>query len=265
MLNDARDTQFATPSLIELDLAIMSRQGGRNYNEDACGHWNSDHQLCCVVADGAGGHGGGDIASKLAVQHMLQRCAHLPVSGPGRMHDMLRDTNRHIIAQRLAGSTQEHMHSTVVSLCIDLDAQTALWGHVGDSRLYVFRRGQLRTRTRDHSLVQSLLDAGMIQADQARTHAQRSELLSALGSDESDLLISVSPDPWQISPGDVFLLCTDGLWEYVEDDELERTLREARDPQDWLASLEALVLKNASHKASHDNFSALTVWARQAA
>lgn len=264
MLNDVRDTQFTMPSAIELDLAIMSRQGGRNYNEDACGHWNSDQQLCCVVADGAGGHGGGDIASKLAVQHMLQQCAVQPVSGPARLQQMLRDTNHHIISQRQAGSTREHMHSTVVSLCIDLDTQSALWGHVGDSRLYVFRRGQLRTRTRDHSLVQSLLDAGMIQPDQVRTHAQRSELLCALGSDDADLLTSVSPDPWLISPGDVFLLCTDGLWEYVEDRDLERTLQAARDPRDWLAMLEALVLKNAAHKVSHDNFSALTVWARQA-
>jgi serine/threonine protein phosphatase PrpC len=265
MSNDPQETQFVMPSLIELDLAIMSRQGGRSYNEDACGHWNSDHHLCCVVADGAGGHGGGDIASKLAVQYLLQRCAEQPVVGPARVHEMLQQANRYIISQRLAGSPQENMHSTVVSLFIDLDNQTALWGHVGDSRLYVFRRGQLRTQTRDHSLVQSLLDAGLIRADQMRSHEKRSELLCALGSDESDLHIGVSPDAWLIAPGDVFLLCTDGVWEYVDEDDLERTLRTAADPRDWLTTLEALVLKNALHKPRHDNFSALTVWANESA
>lgn len=263
MSNDFPQTEFVSPAHIELDLAILSRQGGRSYNEDACGHWNSDQQLCCVVADGAGGHGGGDRASKLAVQFLLHECARQPVNGPARIHDMLLQANRHIISQRQAGSVLENMHSTVVSLFIDLDNQTALWGHVGDSRLYVFRRGQLRTQTRDHSLVQSLLDAGIIRADQMRQHEQRSELLCALGSEETDLHIGVSPDAWLIAPGDVFLLCTDGLWEYVDEHELERTLQQAADPQAWLATLEALVLKNAAHKPRHDNFSALTVWAQK--
>ena len=67
---------------MELDIAILSRQGGRPYNEDACGHWNSDQHLVCVVADGAGGHGGGDIASRLAVQHVLERFVAQPDTQP---------------------------------------------------------------------------------------------------------------------------------------------------------------------------------------
>ena len=60
---------------MQLELAILSRRGGRSYNEDACGHWHSDSHLCCVVADGAGGHGGGDRASKLAVQQLISAYA----------------------------------------------------------------------------------------------------------------------------------------------------------------------------------------------
>jgi PPM family protein phosphatase len=261
MLNDLPCTGLEALPLIELDLAIMSRQGGRSYNEDACGHWNSDHQLCCVVADGAGGHGGGDLASKLVVQFLLQRCGDHAFSDPAQVHELLLQANRHIISQRHPGSPQENMYSTVVSLFIDLDRQTALWGHVGDSRLYVFRNGQVCSQTRDHSLVQSLLDAGMIREDQMRKHEQRSELLCALGSEEDDLRIGVSGQPWRIVPGDVFLLCTDGVWEYVDEQEMERSLDTAADPHQWLSILEALVLRNASHKPRHDNFSALTVWA----
>lgn len=261
MSNVFADTTYISPHQIQLDLAIMSRQGGRAYNEDACGHWNSDQQLCCVVADGAGGHGGGDIASKLAVRHIIESCAREPIAGPGGVYETLLQTNRHVIDERRHGGKQAHMHSTVVALFIDLDSQHALWGHVGDSRLYVFRRGRLRTQTRDHSLVQSLADAGLIQPSQMREHAQRSELLCALGTDEADLHIGVSPDPWVIAPGDVFLLCTDGLWEYVDEAAMEASLQDAPDAHQWLAQLEALVLRNAAHKPNHDNFSALTVWA----
>jgi len=263
MSNGFIDTVYTAPAQIQLDLAIFSRQGGRNYNEDACGHWNSDHQLCCVVADGAGGHGGGDIASKMAVRHIIERCMHSPINGPAGVYETLLSTNRLIQDQQQMGGKQAHMHSTVVSLFIDLDTQSALWGHVGDSRLYVFRRGQLRSQTKDHSVVQSLVDAGLLRHDQMRTHAQRSELLCALGSREEDLSIGVSPDAWLIAPGDVFLLCTDGLWEYVDEATLQDTLMQSADPRAWLNTLEALVLRNAAHKPNHDNFSALTVWALQ--
>ena len=255
------DTVYGAPGHLQLDVAIISRPGGRSYNEDACGHWHSEHHLCCVVADGAGGHGGGDIASKLAVRQIIEQSAQQPAASPGDVREIILATNHAIHDARRNGGTQEHMHSTVVSLFIELDTQTAMWGHVGDSRLYVFRRAQLRSLTRDHSLVQSLVDGGLIQPSQMRTHPQRSELLCALGSSDEDLHIGVSPAPWTIAAGDVFLLCTDGLWEYVEEDALQQTLAEAADPREWLATLEALVLRNAAHKPSHDNFSALTVWA----
>ena len=67
---------------MQIELAILSRRGGRNYNEDACGHWHSDHHLACVVADGAGGHGGVDQASKLAVQNILSTYAAAPDGSP---------------------------------------------------------------------------------------------------------------------------------------------------------------------------------------
>ena len=70
---------------MQMELATLSRRGGRNYNEDACGHWHSDSHLCCVVADGAGGHGGGDKASRLAVQYILGAYAAAPEISPSRL------------------------------------------------------------------------------------------------------------------------------------------------------------------------------------
>lgn len=250
------------PALPPIELAILSRQGGRSYNEDACGHWNSDTHLCCVVADGAGGHGGGDIASKLAVRHIIEQFAAAPLSRPEEVSELLHDTNATVIRHREDGKEQAQMHTTVVSLFIDLRQGLALWGHAGDSRLYLFRKGQMLAHTRDHSVVQSLVEAGLLQPDEMRTHPRRSELLSALGSPPEDLHVTAASKPWHLHDGDVFLLCTDGLWEFVNEAELCASLNRSADPRVWLAALEALVLRHAAEaqKPAHDNFSAVTVW-----
>ena len=245
-----------------IELAILSRPGGRTYNEDACGHWHSDDHLCCVVADGAGGHGGGDIASKLAVSHILDQTSAAPLASVQDVHDLLLDTNANVRRHRADGEAQRHMHSTVVALFIDLQQAQALWGHAGDSRLYLFRDGQMLAHTRDHSLVQSLVEAGLLTPDQTRTHPRRSELQSALGTDPAQFMLSTASRPWTLKAGDVFLMCTDGLWEYVNEAEMCASLTRAANPQAWLEQLEQLVLRHAAEagKVQHDNFSAIGVW-----
>lgn len=258
---EAGDTAaLAVPPAIEL--AILSRPGGRAYNEDACGHWHSGEHLCCVVADGAGGHGGGDVAARTAVRHIVERFAARPVHAPEEVQALLLDTNATVIRHRADAEAQAQMHSTVVALFIDLQRGEAVWGHCGDSRLYLLRGGQVLTQTRDHSVVQSLVDGGVLLPAQMRTHPRRSELLSALGSPPEYLHLGTAPAPCRLQPGDRFLLCTDGLWEYVDEDALCESLADSAHPQDWLARLEQQVLRNAaaSGKASHDNFSGIAVW-----
>lgn len=247
---------------LQLDIASMARQGGRKYNEDACGHWHSQQHLCCVLADGAGGHGGGDRASKLAVEHILGLFAEQPSVSPGSIERLIIDTNRSIIRHRADGRAVQHMHSTVVALAVDLGTGSVAWGHCGDSRLYAFRQGRIAARTRDHSLVQSLVDGGMLAVEDMRSHPQRSELLSALGVEEEDLQVSVVGTPWQLEAGDVIMLCTDGLWEYVEDAQLESSLAQAPDARAWLKTLEERVLEAAVRRPRHDNYTALTIWVR---
>lgn len=246
----------------QIELAILSRQGGRPYNEDACGHWHSEHGLCCVVADGAGGHGGGDVASKLVVRHIIEQASSAPLSRVDEVHDLLIDTNAQVRRHQGESEATKDMHSTVVALFIDLVRQEALWGHAGDSRLYVFRNGQMLAHTRDHSVVQSMVDAGLLMPEEMRTHPRRSELQSALGSQPEHLLVSTATRPWTMLPGDVFLLCTDGLWEFVDEAEMCASLSRARDPSAWLAQLEQLVLQHAAEggKIGHDNFSGIAVW-----
>jgi serine/threonine protein phosphatase PrpC len=247
---------------VQIELAILSRQGGRAINEDACGHWQSEQRVCCVVADGAGGHGGGDIASKLVVRHIIDQASLAPLARADEVEDLLIDTNAMLRRHQRDSDATRDMHSTVVALFVDLAGQEALWGHAGDSRLYLFRDGLMLSHTRDHSVVQSMVDAGVLMPEQMRAHPRRSELQSALGSRPEDLLVSSAAPPWLLKPRDVFLLCTDGLWEYVDEAEMCTSLGRATDPTNWLAQLEQLVLQHAAEggKTGHDNFSGIAVW-----
>lgn len=259
-MNEVRVHEGDTARYIEL--AVLSRQGGRASNQDACGHWRSEQRLCCVVADGAGGHGGGDVASKLVVRHIIDQASLAPLTRADEVHDLLFDANAHLRRHQSESDSTRDMHSTVVALFVDLDGREALWGHAGDSRLYLFRDGGVLSHTRDHSVVQAMVDAGMLMPEQVRTHPRRSELQSAIGSRPEDLLVSTAPRPWPIEPRDAFLLCTDGLWEYVDEAEMCSSLGEAADPTAWLARLEELVLLHAAQagKSGHDNFSGIAVW-----
>jgi PPM family protein phosphatase len=250
--------------MLALEVALLSDRGGRKYNEDACGHWHSPRHLCCVLADGAGGHGGGDIAARLAVQELIGRFSEHPSAGGAELGNMMRVTNDVLISQRVPGTARQDMHSTVVCLVIDYIDHRAHWAHAGDSRMYWFRDGRVLARTRDHSLVQSLVDSGLLTPQEMRGHPKRSELRSALGIAAEQLEVSAADGGDEVQPGDAFLLCTDGLWEYLDDEVLERTLAAAPNPGAWIGELGAEVRRAASHKASHDNFSALAVWTRLA-
>ncbi|MDM4764729.1 protein phosphatase 2C domain-containing protein [Pelomonas sp. SE-A7] len=249
-------------ALPALELAMLSRRGGRDHNEDACSHWHSERHLCVVVADGAGGHGGGDIASQLAVSHVIEQFSKAPVSEPEQVGDLLFGANEAILKNRERSGARAQMYTTVVCLLINFERAEALWGHVGDSRLYRFRGGKLLERTRDHSLMQSLVDAGLLTPEQTRNHPRRSELLSALGSEPEHLVLSSSEKAWPLQTGDAFLLCTDGVWEYVDDDAMALSLAAAATPLAWLKLIEQTVLSQAAAagKARHDNFSAVAVW-----
>ena len=250
--------------MLALEVALLSDQGGRKYNEDACGHWHSRRHLCCVLADGAGGHGGGDIAARLAVQELIGRFSAAPSEKGAELDHLLRVTNDVLISQRVPGTARQDMHSTVVCLVIDFVGHHAHWAHAGDSRMYWFRGGRVHRRTRDHSLVQGLVDTGLISAEQVRSHPKRSELRSPLGIAPEVLEVSAGDGGDAVAAGDAFLLCTDGLWEYLEDSVIETALAAARHPSAWIGELAVQVRRAASHKASHDNFSALAVWTRDA-
>jgi serine/threonine protein phosphatase PrpC len=246
---------------MQLEIAVLSKAGGRQVNEDACGCWSGPGASFCILSDGAGGHDGGDVASKIVVRHVLDWFHGSPECSAQSIEEALRSANAALIEEQQRDARLADMRATVVVLAIDSKHAQAIWGHLGDSRLYLFRRGHIVAQTRDHSVVQNMVDAGYLQSHALRSSPHRSQLFGALGNDD-DFEPRIEPDKSDLQGGDVFLLCSDGLWEYVDEDALGRTLNSSASGAEWLHALETQVLANG-HKGQ-DNYSAIAIFCRDA-
>lgn len=243
---------------MKIEIATLSRQGGRDYNEDVLGHWRDERFVACLVADGAGGHGGGDVAAAIVRDSVLSGFAAQPSLDEGLLRRLLEQANLDVVARQADGGQLAGMRSTVVLAVMDLEAHALLWAHSGDSRAYLFRGGTVVARTTDHSLVQQMVASGMLDEEGARLHPQRNMLLSALGSVDEPPEIAMS-GRMRLETGDVLLLCSDGLWEPLGDECLVDTLHAVGSAIHWCDALEDQVRTRA--KPGHDNFTALIAWA----
>lgn len=249
---------------VSLASASLSAQGMRDTNQDAIGDAARGDVACFVVADGAGGHAGGEVASRLAIESIVGGFAGEPAFGAAPLRALVEQAGERIAGDKSAANGRDDMSTTVAALLVDQAGGRAVWAHLGDTRVYLFRGGRLYSSTKDHSVTQQLIDAGYASAGQLRTHPQRNVLYAALGAG-GDTPPVVS-DETALSAGDAFLLCTDGLWEWVNDDDMERTLQSALDPQDWLAALCHVAQSNAgATRKVRDNYSAYAVMVRGAA
>lgn len=245
---------------MQLEIAVLSRTGGRSVNEDACGFWSGHGACFCVVSDGAGGHRGGDVASKLVVEELLSWFRERHGCTGDAIEAAMRSANEAVVGKQRSDEQLSDMHATVVILAVDSDRGLATWGHLGDSRLYCFRQHEIIVQSRDHSVVQSMVDAGYLQSHEMRNSPDRNKLLKALG-DENSFEPTVQRHALPLLDQDVFLLCTDGLWEHVEESQMVHTLENSVSAEDWLRLLESQVLARAN--VTHDNYSAIAVWCHQ--
>lgn len=236
--------------------AVLSKPGGRPANEDACGYRTSAQAGCWVVSDGLGGYGGGEIASKLVVGTVLHGFRGSSDCSARGIEQLLALANDAVLGKQRLNQELRAMRATAAVLVLDFEGGCATWGHVGDTRIYWFRRVRVYSQTRDHSVVQSLVDAGLLGPEEVRNHPNRSLLLGALG-DAEPIEPSIK-QPFGIEAGDAFLLCSDGLWEFVHERVMEEALQEANDPEQWLARIESVVLRRAPPQ--HDNYTAMGIW-----
>nr|WP_315252275.1 PP2C family serine/threonine-protein phosphatase [uncultured Duganella sp.] len=201
-----------------------SHIGGRKVNQDRMGYSFTRDALLLVLADGMGGHLRGEVAATLALQTiaaLFQQQATPYVRKPQRfLEQALHAAHREIHQYRIAQSMTEAPRTTIVACLIQHN--TATWAHCGDSRLYWMRGGQILARTRDHSHIESLIAKGMALPSERATHPDRNKLHNCLGADTPPR-VDIATGAGML-PGDVVLLCSDGLWSMLPDDELARRL-----------------------------------------
>lgn len=204
-----------------------------------------------IVADGMGGHKAGDYASKATVETMVEEILKSEESDAVVILERAIRTANALIRKCAEESPDlEGMGTTVVAATCEGD--TLRVANVGDSRLYIANRKEIRQITRDHSLVEEMVRMGGIGREEARNHPDKNIITRAVGADDV-----VKPDFFtvKLNHGDIVLMCTDGLTNMLEDEEIRMILEESRD---MVEKAEALV-KAANEKGGRDNISVILI------
>ncbi len=246
--------------MLHLDIAVLSRVGARERNEDALGVWTDAGISYCVLADGAGGLGAGDRASQLAVDRVLDFLRACPGNSPANLHAALCSANTCVVDAQHEDPACADMRTTIVLLALDAARASAVWAHAGDARLYCFRAGAVVAQTIDHSVVQQMVDAGYMRPDELRQAPQRNQLTLALG-DPGEFEPEVFGEEFTVQHDDAFLLCTDGCWGPVEEDAMNEDLDACDGAADWLERINARIVALAQPR--QDNYSAIALRVRR--
>lgn len=239
---------------MEISEAYYTDCGGRDYNEDTCLTEKQPPYYIAVIADGLGGHGGGKEASGTASETILD-CFRLTGSiTPDLLGQWFQTANENVLERQ----TKEcRMKTTLAVLCINTEKQTAFWSHVGDSRIYHFESGKYLSCTFDHSVSRMAVLAGEISADEIRFHPDRNKLLKAVGMN-GEIKAEQGENIVLGNGRHAFLLCTDGFWEYITEEEMEADLKTSKAPEEWLEKMRQRL--NCRVHGKNDNHSAIAVF-----
>jgi len=201
-----------------------SHIGGRRINQDRMGYSYTRDALLLVLADGMGGHLGGEIAAAITLQALstlFQAHATPYVKKPERfLEDALMKAHHDILRYSAAHQLRDTPRTTVVACLVQHNS--AVWAHCGDSRLYWVRHGRLLARTKDHSHIEHLISKGRASESERLTHPDRNKLYNCLGA-STPPRVELSRQA-SLLPGDVLMLCSDGLWAMLPDQDIVRRL-----------------------------------------
>ena len=241
-----------------VDYAVYTNQGSREINEDAVGAYQNGANNCFILCDGLGGHGMGDIAASLVREVFASR-----FSEAIDLKDFLPETfmasQDILMAEQTSQSAKQKMKTTAVAGVTD--GKKLYYGHVGDSRLYIFHKNKVLTRTLDHSIPQMLVIAKEIDESEIRNHPERNYVLNVLGIDWEDPMYEIGK-PISLKKCQAILLCSDGFWELIEESDMCRLLIESENVQEWLDRMITIVKTNGIGK-NMDNNSAIAVWVKK--
>ena len=222
----------------------------RDHNEDSIGC--NENIALAVLADGMGGHRGGEMASAMTVSMILESITAKAIKNStiGRlMHKAILQANKSVYESSKTNSQYRGMGTTIVALMFYDNHFTV--AHVGDSRLYRLRNNQLEQITRDHSFVQEQIDLGLHTAEQARNSPHKNLITRAIGIDD-DVQVDIKEDI--AMPDDIYLLCSDGVNDMLDDEMIKKTLIDNRFDLDNASSE---IIRLANEFGGKDNISVL--------
>lgn len=222
--------------------------GGRENNEDCVFAGKIGEGFLFAVADGLGGHDCGEIASDMAITAVKDYLEFPP--NDIYISDAINDANNRIIKYQAKTSRQMRTTLCVAYICGD----SVILAHVGDSRIYLLRDNKIIFQSHDHSVPQTAVDAGEISPSDIRKHPDRNKLTRALGI-SSDLKIDISK--FKTDEFDCMLICSDGFWEHILEEDIEKLSADADDVKDWLESMTGHIAEK--RPVDCDNCSAIAV------
>jgi PPM family protein phosphatase len=253
-LKSCQDRLEIMITMLKLEAAGQTDVGQvRTTNEDAFG-------LCVeagvfALCDGMGGAAAGEVASRIAVDTLIERlCAAESQENRRRVLEEAIDTANRLVHARAEKEAALHgMGTTLVALAIGHDR--ALIGHVGDSRCYLYRHGALTRQTHDHSLVDEQVRLGQLTPDEAERSPLRNVITRAIGTQTS---VSADIAELDLQPNDILMLCSDGLTKEIPDEQIAALLGETRDLEELCGRL----ISAAKAAGGHDNVTAVVVRAK---
>lgn len=235
---------------------LMTQAGDRSNNEDSVGMYRIEDEFCFVLADGLGGHGKGEIASRIAVEQAVSTFVHEGSASARCIMESLQNGQKEIQKIQKEDRTARDMKTTCVLLHVG--KEVIQWAHIGDSRLYYFKDRKLAARTLDHSVPQMLVSAGKIKEKQIRRHPDRNRLLRVMGIDWDEPRFQLG-DPVKREVSQAFLLCSDGFWELIDEKRMASCLKRTDSPKNWLEQMGEIIQKQGRGQ-DMDNYSAIAVW-----
>ena len=243
---------------MNVETAQVSRQGNRNDNQDRASIVVTDTRILLAVADGMGGHIGGDVAAETAIDALVRSFKKLRGNSINNVYDYLKvsiaDAHEAVV-QLGAELAPELRPRTTITVCIVAD-NVATWAHVGDSRVYFLRDQKVFTRTRDHSAVELLVQQGLINDADVHVHPMRNFVEQCLGGEPEMPRITIN-DPMALMAGDVVVLCSDGFWSPLSGEYIAKELALHLELQTTLDILAAEAEERAS--PSSDNVTAVAL------
>ncbi len=228
---------------------FISKVGLKRYeNEDAIGVFKIEGGLLAIVCDGLGGKNAGEVASNLTLETIRTFFKDsVKADYLERIKYAVENANK-LLHNRSANNVDLKGMSTTVEVMF-LKNNTAFWGHIGDSRIYYLRNGKLKLLTKDHSVVQKLVDDGYLSISEAENHPNRNVITRAVGGTES---IDIDLSKMKIYEGDdnTYFICTDGVTSEVRDYELENILN-----KDNVNEISQMLVDLIEARGARDNFS----------